>query len=85
MTVDSLTEREEQVVKLVTEKFPDRFLEARIISVHKQEGGETPTLRFTLDQAASTDLERERIAGSQDSVERLAEEAIGDLAGQIVR
>ena len=66
------TEREEALIELLSRSFAGRMLDARVVDVHKQEGGLASTLRFTLDDEASADLERERIETSDESVEALA-------------
>ena len=58
------TEREEAIIGFLTSTFKSRLLDYRIVDVHKQEGGLVATLRFTLDEVASADLERERIEAS---------------------
>ena len=83
MTADAMTTREEEVVRILTAMFPGRFLEARIVSVHKLEGGEVSTLRFTVDEASSTDLDRERIAKWEGSEEELAAETARELQEQL--
>ena len=83
MTNDALTTREDEVVRILTATFPGRFLEARVVSVHKLEGGEVATLRFTVDEAFSADLERDRIATWRGSEEELAAEAAHELQGQL--
>ncbi|HLF77928.1 MAG TPA: hypothetical protein VJB57_10610 [Dehalococcoidia bacterium] len=85
MPVGTQTAREVEVVRILTTKFPDRFLEGRVVIVQKLEGGEVATLRFTIDEASSTDLERERIASLQESEEQLATEAASALQEQLNR
>ena len=78
-TISEFTQREEQLVALLTQHFPDNVLDARIVNVNKLEGGEEATLRFTLDDVSSTDLSRERIAAGHEPVETLADEAAEEL------
>ena len=85
MTGDAQTAREEELVRILTARFPGRLLEARIISVHKLEGGEVSTLRFTVDEASSTDLDREQIASWEGSEEQLADEVARELQEQLGR
>jgi hypothetical protein len=73
------TEREMELIRLLTERFPERALDARIVRVHRQEGGEATTLRLTLDDTESTDFVRDRIADASQSVEALAAEAAAEL------
>jgi len=83
MTADAQTAREEELVRILTARFPGRLLEARIISVHKLEGGEVSTLRFTVDEASSADLDRERIESWEGSEEQLADEVARELKEQL--
>jgi hypothetical protein len=73
------TERETALIDLLTERFADHSLEALIVNVRAQEGGERPTLRLTLDSISSTDFARSRIAAGEP-VEALVEEAAAELA-----
>lgn len=73
------TEREMELIGLLTEHYREHKLDAAIVDVHTLEGGESTTLRLTLDDTVSTDFKRSRIAGTQ-SVESLAEEAARELA-----
>jgi len=73
------TEREMDLIRLLTERFPERALDARIVRVHRQEGGQAATLRLTLDDTVSTDFTRDRIATATDTIEALAEEAASEL------
>ena len=73
------TEREEAIIELLSRSFEGRMLDARVVDVHKQEGGLAATLRFTLDDETSADLERERIETSIESVEVLAAAVAEDL------
>jgi len=58
-------------------------LRANTIDVHKLEGGMQSTVRFTLDEPASADLERDRIAASDETAEALAETVARDLRSQL--
>jgi hypothetical protein len=73
------TEREEVIIELLSRSFAGRMLDARIVDVHKQEGGLAATLRFTLDDTTSADLEREQIEASEESAEVLAASLAEDL------
>jgi hypothetical protein len=77
------TEREEAILEQLTNAFRGRMLDWRIVDVHKQEGGMVATLRFTLDEVASADLERERIEASGESIEALAGALADDLRTQM--
>jgi hypothetical protein len=72
------TERETAIIDQLTERFADRNLDALIISVRTEEGGERPTLRLTLDDMSSTDFARSRIAAGE-AVDSLVEEAASEL------
>lgn len=66
------TEREQEIIELVSRAFDGQMLDARIADVHNLEGGLTATLRFTLDDQTSADLDRKRIEALDESVEELA-------------
>jgi hypothetical protein len=78
-THNDFTEREMELIRLLTERYPERALDARIVTVHTLEGGESTTLRLTLDDTISTDFTRSRIADASQPVEALAEEASGEM------
>jgi hypothetical protein len=78
-SASDFTEREMEVIRLLTGRFPDRALDARIVKVHRQEGGEAETLRLTLDDTVSTDFARDRVANASQSVEALTDEAEAEL------
>lgn len=78
-TTSDFTEREAQIISILTQQFPDRSLDARLVNVKRLEGGEEPTLRLTLDDSSSTDFSRERIAADLENVESLASEAADEL------
>jgi hypothetical protein len=73
------TEREEEIIALLSQRYIEHNLDARIVTVNKLEGGQTPTLRFTLNDVSSTDMERERIANTATPVDDLAREIILEL------
>ena len=75
---NAFTEHEMELIRLLTERYPDRALDARIMTVNTLEGGKSETLRLTLDDTISTDFARSRIAAAQ-SIEALTEEAAGEL------
>ena len=50
-----------------------------MVDVHTLEGGESTTLRLTLDDTISTDFKRSRVADASQSIEALADEAEGEL------
>ena len=80
MTATSeFTEREIAIINILTERFADHILNARIVAVNKLEGGQEETVRFTLDDVSSTDFTRARIASENESVEALASEAGEEL------
>jgi hypothetical protein len=59
------------------------MLDASVVDVHKQDGRTVSTLRFTLNDEASTDLERDRIEQSGDSAEDMAAQLADDLRAQL--
>ena len=77
------TPREEAIVREVTLAFPAMNLIVTPIAVHNLEGGETETLRFTLDETASSDLELGRLERSTEPESTLADELISDLRTQL--
>jgi hypothetical protein len=83
-TRSDFTDREMELVRLLTERFPDRALDARFVTVNTLEGGKSETLRLTLDDTDSTDFTRSRIADAQ-SVEALADEAAEELGAPSTR
>jgi hypothetical protein len=82
---EGLTDREQAITDLVSQAMGGRLLDARIVDVHKLEGGQAATLRLTVDEAASADLDRARVGQSQESPEVLAGILIADLKRQIQR
>ena len=82
-TSEDRKSREEAIVREVTMAFPTMNLRVTPIAVHNLNGGETDTLRFTLDETASSDLEVARIAHSAEPDKSLAEELIQDLRTQL--
>ena len=77
-------DREQAITARVAQAFSGMLLDARGVDVHTLEGGLSPTLRFTLNEAASTDLPRDRIAAGRESVEELADQVIVELRRQVV-
>jgi hypothetical protein len=84
-TRSDFTDREMELIGLLTQRFASRNLDAAVVSVHTQEGGERPTLRLTLDDTISTDFARSRIADASQSIEALAEEAASELVSPAAR
>jgi hypothetical protein len=82
-TASEFTEKEGEITALLTLAFEGMDLRANTIDVHKLEGGMHSTVRFTVDERASADLERDRIATSGESAEALAEIVAQDLRGQL--
>ena len=74
-----LTTKEEAVVARVTQAFPERDLRVAPMTVHRQDGGDSDTLRFTLDEAYSTDIKRDRLERAGESPEAVAEEIIVEI------
>jgi hypothetical protein len=81
-TASEFTEKEGEITALLTVTFEGMDLRANTIDVHKLEGGMHSTVRFTVDERASADLERERIA-STETAESLAEIVAQDLREQL--
>lgn len=77
-------DRDQAIIARVSEAFAGMMLDARSVDVHTVGGGLSPTLRFTLNETASTDLPRERIAATKESVEELANLVIVELRRQVV-
>jgi hypothetical protein len=80
--MSEFTEKEGEITALLTVAFEGMDLRANTIDVHKLEGGMHSTVRFTVDERASADLERERIA-SGETAEALAEIVAQDLREQL--
>jgi hypothetical protein len=83
MTNSTLTDREQAITTLLAQAFPQMHIDARRVDVHKREGGMASTLRFTLDDTYSADLETERIASASEPPEALANEVTAILKQQI--
>jgi hypothetical protein len=77
------TSRETAIVAIVTQAFPERTMRVAPVEVTRLEGGKRDTLRFTLDEAYSADMERDRIESSAQSPESLAEIIIADLRDRL--
>lgn len=82
MSESELSEREVELTGLVTEAFPEHAVVVRPIEVVKLEGGTQETLRFVLDDAYSSDVERQEITDGAD-LEVLADSLIDDLKFQM--
>lgn len=78
-----VTDLEQDVTIRVSEAFPNQSVRANAVAVHKLDGGEIGTLRFTVDDMASSDLELQRLEQKGESAESLAHEVIEDLMGQL--
>jgi hypothetical protein len=83
MTGLSFSDQEAAVIDLVERACAGLNLEITSVDVHKLEGGTSPTLRFNLEDRASTDLERSRIAAGEESAEALASLVVEDLRKQM--
>ena len=83
MTSTTLMERELELIALVARAFPAMSLNAFVIDVHKLGAGQASTLRFTLDEAFSTDLERDRVLEGSEAAKDLAAEVEAALRQQI--
>lgn len=53
MAEDNVTERENEIIQKVSETFQQHTLDVRRVNVQTLEGGESATLRFTIDDMAS--------------------------------
>jgi hypothetical protein len=82
-TASEFSEKEGEITALLTVAFEGMDLRANTIDVHKLEGGMHSTVRFTLDERASADFERDRIAASDETAEALAETVARDLRSQL--
>jgi hypothetical protein len=78
----TFTDREKEVVDMVSKACGGLNLETTAVDVQKLEGGTVPTLRFTLEDRASTDLERQRIEADEDT-QSLARVVVQELARQM--
>ena len=78
----TFSDREKEVVDMVAKACGNLNLQTVAVDVQKLEGGIVPTLRFTLEERASTDLERERIESEGDTV-GLARTVVQELARQM--
>ena len=76
-------EAEIEVIAEVTRAFPESSVRADAIAVHATDGREIGTLRFTVDEQASTDVELSRLQEQGASPEMLAQEVITDLRAQL--
>jgi hypothetical protein len=83
MTSSTLSQREMEIIELLARAFPQMHLEARRVNVHNLEGGEVSTLRFTLHDTYSADLETQRIENSNEPLDVLAGEVENILRQQI--
>lgn len=72
-----------QVIAEVTRAFPDSSVRSDAVAVHADDGREIGTLRFTVDERASTDIELSRLQAPSGSAELLAQEVITDLRAQL--
>jgi len=72
-----------EVIAEVTRAFPDSSVRADAVAVHTNDGREIGTLRFTVDEQASTDIELSRLQAASASPELLAQEVITDLRAQL--
>ena len=82
-STEKLTQREEEIIAILSRAFEGLMLDSRVVDVHKLDGGTVSTLRFTLNEAASSDLERDEIEESGKSVEEMAERVSGELREQL--
>ena len=71
------------VIAEVTRAFPERSVRTDAVAVHADDGREIGTLRFTVDERASTDIQLTRLDAEGESPELLAQEVITDLKAQL--
>jgi hypothetical protein len=78
----SLSERESLIVALVTRAFEGMNLQ--VVTMNRSgPGGQMEVLRFTLDDAYSSELAREQISTTGQSPEELATTVENDLRSQM--
>jgi hypothetical protein len=80
---ETVTEREQEIIDHVIQALPQHMVSAKPMTVHTSDGGESATLRFTMDDMSSTDLKRERIASGAEPADALANQVCRDLLQQI--
>jgi hypothetical protein len=79
----SPAEREESVIALVTGACRGMNLQTARVDVITLEGATVPTLRFNLEERASTDLDVGRITRDEESPEVLATIVVTELRRQM--
>lgn len=72
-----------EVTAKVTQAFPENTVRTEAIGVHKADGSEVGTLRFTVDERASSDIELNRLESDGASAEVMAQEVIANLRAQL--
>ena len=82
MANQSFTDKEQQVIALVSTAFPGHQVQAMVTEVYELDGGTKETLRFVMDDAYSADFAREGIQAGE-SVEALASTIQLDLKSQL--
>jgi hypothetical protein len=83
MSDRTITMTETEITAEVTRAFPESTVRANAIGVHRGDGGEVGTLRFTVDEKASSDIDLSRLESPNASAEVLAQELITDLRSQL--
>jgi hypothetical protein len=83
VTRADLKAREDAVTAEVTKAFPAMNLRVSSVAVHTLDGKEAETLRFTLDEIASSDVELDALARPAASEEAIARGIIEDLKLQL--
>lgn len=78
-----LSTREQAIIAQVTGAFPGHDLLVAPVEVHTLEGHDVNTLRFTLDHAASSDVQVESLAHAATTDDDIAAEIIRDLRLQL--
>jgi hypothetical protein len=79
---ETITQREQEIIDHVIRSLPQHLVSAKPVTVHTLDGGESATLRFTMDEMSSTDLKRQRIASDGEDSDALVNEVCRDLLQQ---
>jgi hypothetical protein len=82
-TAEDRKARQEAVIAEVTKAFPAMDLRISTVAVHTLEGKEVETLRFTLDETASADVQLDKLDRTDRTDEAVAQDVINDLRLQL--
>jgi hypothetical protein len=83
MTSETLADRQSQIISLVSTAFEGRTLQTAELERQVPEAPDVVVLRFTLDDAYSVDLPRDRIRSDGESLEDMAAFVEKELVRQI--